>query len=336
MLSRVADSLYWMSRYIERAEDIARILDVNMQLLLDFPKKTEKQMDHLWEPVLYSTGDEDDFPKYYKEVTRENVIDFLAFNTKNQNSILFCITAARENARQVREQISSEMWEEINRFYLSLKDMNLRKLNKVGPAEFFGQIKLSCHLIQGITDATMTHGEGWDFIQVGKYIERADKTTRIIDVKHESLSAKATAAENTMDALQWTAVLKSCSAHEAYRKIYVAQVDPKKVVEFLALNDEFPRSIRFCCQELDRALRRISGARDDEYTNLAEKRSGRLVSELRYSGVDDIFQRGLHAYMDDLQQRLNEIGDVIFQSYMFYRGQDLEEEIRLQQCGAQQ
>src|SRR5271163_3978017 len=185
MLSRVADSLYWMSRYAERAENIARILDVNLQLMLDMPKLGAAEMKALWEPVLRSTGDHEDFYKHYKEATSDNVIDFLTLNLKNSNSILNCITTARENARHVREQISLEMWEEINRTYLWMKGQTLKKIQKQGPYDFFCEVKNSSHLYQGITDGTMTHGEDWDFIQVGKYLERADMTTRILDANDE-------------------------------------------------------------------------------------------------------------------------------------------------------
>ncbi len=177
MLSRVADSLYWMSRYVERGENIARILDVNLQLMLDLPKLGPEQEKKLWSPVLRSTGEYEDFDKHYKTLSADNVIDFLTLNTKNPNSIVNCITTARENARHVREQISLEMWEEINRTYLWMKGQTLKKIQKMGPYEFFNEVKNASHLFQGITDGTMTHGEDWDFIQVGKYLERGDMVT---------------------------------------------------------------------------------------------------------------------------------------------------------------
>src|ERR1700685_892254 len=183
MLSRVADSLYWMSRYAERAENIARILDVNLQLMLDLPKLAPEEQKTLWEPVLRSTGDHEDFFKHHKVTSSENVIDFLTLHPKNPNSI--STTPARENARHVREQISLEMWEEINRTYLWMKSQTLKKIQRQGPYEFFTAVKNASHLFQGITDGTMTHGEDWDFIQVGKYLERADMTTRILDANDE-------------------------------------------------------------------------------------------------------------------------------------------------------
>jgi uncharacterized alpha-E superfamily protein len=316
MLSRVADSLYWMSRYVERGENIARILDVNLQLMLDLPKLDSSGQKTLWEPVLRSTGDHADFFKHHKDANSDNVIEFLTLNAKNTNSILNCITSARENARHVREQISLEMWEEINRTYLWIKGQTLKKIVRQGPYEFFSQVKNASHLFQGITDGTMTHGEDWDFIQVGKYLERADMTTRILDANDEIFITQP-AKSQTSGTLQWSAILRSCSSHDAYRKFYVAQVEPDKVVEFLILNEFFPRSIRFSAQELNTALRSISGCKDEHFTNLAEKLAGRLVAELNYSALEDIKTVGMHQYMDELQVKLNTIGEAIFQTYLF-------------------
>src|ERR1700733_11171095 len=317
MLSRVADSLYWMSRYAERGENIARILDVNLQLMLDLPKLDPEEQKALWGPVLRSTGDHEDFYKHYKETTSENVIDFLTLHAKNSNSIVNCITTARENARHVREQISLEMWEEINRTYLWMKGQTLKKIQKQGPYEFFTAVKNASHLFQGITDGTMTHGEDWDFIQIGKYLERADMTTRILDANDEIFIKTPTKTPHPGGTLQWSAILRSCSSHDAYRKFYVAQVEPDKVVEFLILNEFFPRSIRFCVGALDVALRRISGCQEERFTNQAEKLSGRLVAELNYSALEDIKTVGMHQYMDELQIKLNAIGEAIFQTYLF-------------------
>ena len=315
MLSRVADSLYWMSRYVERAENIARILDVNLQLLLDLPALSPETMKVLWDPVLRSTGDGADFYAHHKLATSDKVIEFLTLNPKNPNAIVNCLTSARENARHVREQISLEMWEEINRTYLWIKSQTLKKIQRQGPYEFFTQVKNASHLFQGITDGTMTHGEDWDFIQVGKYLERADMTTRILDANDEIFVTRP-ASSLTSGTLQWSAILRSCSSHDSYRKFYVAQVDPDKVVEFLILNESFPRSIRFSIQALNEGLRRISGAGDEHFTNNVEKLTGRLVSELNFSALEDIKTVGMHRYMDELQIRLNAIGQAIHDTYL--------------------
>jgi uncharacterized alpha-E superfamily protein len=330
MLSRVADSLYWMSRYMERAENLSRLLDVNLQLMLDLGSLDSRRMKELWEPVLISTGDDEEFFKLYSEVTTDSVIEFLSFHPENPNSILECITNARENARQVREQISSEMWEEINRGYLNLLTRTYATVVREGPSTFFANLRLFSHLFQGITDATMSHGEGWDFIQAGKYLERADKTTRILDSKSDLLGS-GSRARKASDALHWSAILKSCSAHEAYRKVYVAQVEPAKLCEFLILDAEFPRSIRFSVQKLDEALRRIAGANDEHFRSKADRFSGRLASQLNYTTLEEILGRGVHHYMDDLQQGFNEIGSAVYQTYMFYKPMDREKEIETHQ-----
>ena len=180
MLSRVADSLYWMSRYIERAENDARILDINLQLLLDLGGEAEA-MQH-WTPVIASLEETDLFDSLYDMADERSVTEFLTLQKKNPNSIFSCLTLARENARTTREQISSEMWEQINRLYLFVQSDDARKLLASSPHEFFKRVVNGSHLFQGITEATMTHGEGWEFIRIGTLLERADCTSRILDV----------------------------------------------------------------------------------------------------------------------------------------------------------
>ena len=316
MLSRVADSLYWMSRSVERAENIARILDVNIQLMLDLPKLGAAEQAVLWNPVLRSTGD-GDFQKHYKEPTSESVIEFLTLDPRNPNSIRNCLTNARENARHAREQISLEMWEEINRAYLSLQSMTAKKIARQGAYDFYHQIKNASALFQGTTDGTMTHGEDWDFIQAGKFLERADMATRILDAHDEIFVKTPPTQAQTGGTLQWSAILRSCSAHDAYRKFYVAQVEPDKVVEFLILNEFFPRSIRYCVQAMNDALRRISGSREEAFSNQAEKLAGRLVADLNFSALEDIKTVGMHNYMDELQVKLNAIGEAVYKTYLF-------------------
>jgi uncharacterized alpha-E superfamily protein len=198
-----------------------------------------------------------------------------------------------------------------------MKSQTLKKIARQGPYEFFTQVKNASHLFQGITDGTMTHGEDWDFIQVGKYLERADMTTRILDANDEIFIKRPATKSHTSGTLQWSAILRSCSSHDAYRKFYVAQVEPDKVVEFLILNEFFPRSIRYCAGSLNDALRSISGCKDEHFSNMAEKLAGRLVAELNYSALEDIKTVGMHQYMDEIQVKLNSIGEAIFQTYLF-------------------
>lgn len=316
MLCRVADSLFWMSRYIERAENNARILDVNLQLRRDFDPAIESEIPGAeWTPIISSLEDQERFHKLHAHATADSVTDFLTFERKNPSSIYSCMARARENARSVREQISSEMWEQLNQAYLFIGSDEARAMCQSSTYQFFRRMQEASHLFLGITDATMTHGEGWDFIQMGKFIERADRTSRILDVKYHLLLPSGERVGGNVDTIQWMAVLRSCSALEAYLKLYVGEVAPWKVAEFLVLNDVFPRSVCFCAQRLDNAVHRITGCPENRYTNEAERLSGRLRSELNYTSIGDIFQRGLHQYLDRTQLRFIEITSALHGEY---------------------
>ena len=315
MLSRVADSLYWMSRYIERAENNARILDVNLQLLLDLGNQSEAEvMDH-WAPVIASLEENELFDSLYKKPDGKSVAEFVTMQKKNPNSIFSCLSHARENARTTREQISSEMWEQINRLYLFMQSDPAKKLLRTSPHEFCRRVITGSHLFQGITDATMTHGEGWEFIRIGTLLERADCTSRILDVKYHILLPSGESVGGNIDTIQWMAVLKSCSALEAFCKLYVGQVAPWKVAEFLITHSDFPRSIRFCIDSLDVALHRISGGPETHFANEAERLSGRLRSEVDYVTIGEIFEFGLHQYLEAIQERLVEVSDAMYATY---------------------
>lgn len=331
MLSRVADSLFWMARYIERAENIARIVDVNLQLLLDYQKLDDKAIRQHWEPLVLSLGDEELFGKLYKKADSTSVTDFLTFNPKNPNSILSSVVAARENARSVRDQISQEMWEEINRLYLFIRAKDAKKIWKQGPSEFYREVKQSSYLVQGLTNATMPRDERRQFVTAGLFLERADKTTRLLDVKYHILLPSVKDVGGNVDSVQWAAVLRSCSAYETYQQSFASDIQPWKVAELLIFGDTFPRSIRYCVGTLDAALRNISGSAPGTFSNEAEKLSGRLLSEINYTSMDEIFQKGLHEYLDEVQQKLNAIGAAITKSYVAYATTTVEEEIQIQQ-----
>lgn len=315
MLSRVADSLYWMSRYIERAEDNARIADVNRQLLLDFSNQQDADPQQQWNPIISSLEADELFASLYQTLDGKAALDFVSLQKKNPNSIHSCLSRARENGRSTQEQISSEMWEQINRLYLFVHSDSARKLLRTSPYEFFRRIIAGSHLFQGITHATMTHGEGWHFMRIGKLLERADCTSRILDVKYHILLPSGEKVGGNVDTIQWMSVLKSCSALEAYRKVYVDQVAPWKVAEFIITHAGFPRSIRFCVDYLDEALHCISGSSESRYANEAERLSGRLRYDLDYITIGDIFKLGLHEYLVTIQKRLVEIGSAIFETY---------------------
>src|SRR4051794_4529033 len=314
MLSRVADSLYWMSRYIERAENNARIADVNLQLLLDLSNQPDADPQQQWQPIINSLEENELFASLYAKPNGRAAIDFVSLQKKNPNSIVSCLTHARENARTTREQISSEMWAQINRLYLFVRSDSARKLLRATPYEFFRRVIAGSHLFQGITHTTMTHGEGWDFMRIGRLLERADCTSRILDVKYHILLPSGERVGGNVDTIQWMSVLKSCSALEAYRKAYVDQVAPWKVAEFLILHAGFPRSIRFAIDSVDHALHRISGS-ETGYANEAERLSGKLRSDLDYITIGEIFKSGLHEYLESIQERLVEISNAVFDAY---------------------
>ena len=216
MLSRVAECLLWMSRYIERAENNARLLEVNLQLMLDFDSQSEATVRQHWAPIINSLEDQEFFHEFYQEADGDSVVEFVTFEQKNPNSIYSCLARARENARSVREQISSEMWEHLNSLYLFIRSDEARELFRTSSYQFYQRILHGSFQFIGITDATMTHGEGWDFIQLGKFLERADCTSRILDVKYHILLPSGERVGGNVDTVQWMAVLRSCSALEAY------------------------------------------------------------------------------------------------------------------------
>ncbi len=319
MLSRVADSLYWLARYVERAENNARILDVNLQVTLDSEHGGDRDQSLDWQPILASLEDNEAFKKHHTVVNAENVCDFVTFSPENPNSILSCVARARENARTVREYISTEMWERINALYLWLNLPDARQLATGSAIDLYRQIVDRTHGIHGSTDATLTQNEGWHFIQTGKYLERADSASRILDLKYHILLPHGERVGGTVDTVQWQAVLKSCSAFEAYRKLHPGQVTPWSVAEFIILHDKFPRAIRFCVDRLDEALHCISGCDRAHFSNDTERLSGRLLSDLHYTVIDDVFRCGLHQYLDSIQNRLNEIAAALLEQYCAWR-----------------
>jgi uncharacterized alpha-E superfamily protein len=338
MLSRVANSLYWMSRYIERADNTSRIVDVNLQLLLDHRSMNSQQFSAHWLPIIEATGDPSAFWKLKDVATAETVTDYLVFEPKNTNSLLSSISQARENARMVRDQLTVDIWEELNRLYLYLHSQKAREDWETSPFDFLHQVKSSSLTLQGLTDATIPHNEGWLFLQAGKFLERADMTSRILDVRHGLLPERGVPSTvSQVDALAWASVLHSCSAWDAYKSIHGAEVHPRLVAEFLMLSDNFPRSVKFCVERLNRSLRRISGVADGRFCNDSEKLAGRLVAQLQFGTIDEVFQLlGLHQYIDALQIQLIDIGNALFNAYIFQPFQNLEAEILVQQEEQQQ
>ncbi|HKP56982.1 MAG TPA: alpha-E domain-containing protein [Polyangiales bacterium] len=305
MLSRVADSMFWMSRYIERAENIARFLDVNAFLHVDLGDTIQEQ----WNPLVAVTGDEATFKERYGQATRESVLRFLTFDEEYPNSIVSCLASARENARIIREYISTAMWAQINKFYLMVKDAP-RDMTAERTSQFCEEVRLGAQLFVGVTDGTFSHGEGWHFARMGRLLERADKTSRILDVRYFLLLPQVSDVGTPLDIVQWSALLRCASALNMYRAQH-GRISPSRIAEFLLLDADFPRAVRHCCDVADRSLRFITGTPPGTFRNNAEKRLGRLRAELDYTAIDDVFNEGFHEFIDRLQLRLNEVGDAI-------------------------
>lgn len=310
MLSRVADSIYWLNRYIERGENVARFIDVNINLILDLPVEIPQQ----WQPLVSVTGDMELFKSRYNDANSDNVIEFLTFDENYSNSIISCLKVARENARSIREVISSEMWEEVNSFYLMVQDASAIKSLGTLP-KFFAQVKMASHRFAGVMDATMSHNEGWHFGQLGRLLERADKTARILDVKYFLLLPSAEWVGTPLDRIQWISLLKSASAYEMYRKCQ-HHITPSCVAEFLILDRVFPRSIYFCLSQAEKCLHEITQTPAGGWCNGAERALGKLCSQLSYLTIEEIIQAGLHEFLDGMQSSINEVGQEIYTNFI--------------------
>ncbi len=316
MLSRVADSLYWMSRYLERAEHNTRLLEVNLNLMLD---ESASNADRRWQRVLQALGK----PKGVEwngdpyALTRS-----LTFDTEIKNSILSCIISARENSRHVREQISTEQWHRLNRLYLQVTRPDLPTDAPMGgsdqPTEFLQQVMEAVHQFQGVTDSTMSHGEGWQFIQVGRYIERASATAILLEAYHEELWSQPDRIPEANEYLGWMGLLRSATAFEAYCKVYTADLTPEQILEFLLLDPEFPHSLRFSIDSLQHALEAIHGEAGKSRAEPLRRLAGRLQASLSYSSVDEILNGDLVAYLRGIQSQCREIHNMIYELYVDY------------------
>jgi uncharacterized alpha-E superfamily protein len=302
-----------MSRYIERAENVARFIEVNLNLMLDLPVGSAQQ----WQPLVDTTGDAAEFAKRYGTATQRNVIQFLTFDHESSNSIRSCLRAARENARSVREIISSEMWEQLNEFYLMVNSADAE--NQTDPQDLFASVRMAGHLFNGVTDSTMTHNESWHFCRLGRMLERADKTSRILDVKYFLLLPSADDVGTTSDDIQWAAVLRSASAFEMYRKCH-GRIAPDRVVEFLLFEKDFPRAIQYCLLRARESVHAISGTPIGMFQHSVERLLGELCSEIAYARVEAIIAAGLHQHLDRLQNKMNQVGKGISETFFAARG----------------
>jgi uncharacterized alpha-E superfamily protein len=311
MLSRVVDSLYWMSRYLERAEHTARLIEVDLQLRLDQSPETSagrwlRLLDALQTPAPQDTT-----------IDAGSITNLLTLGRSNPSSILSCVSAARENLRQVREQCSSEMWEQLNRLYLQVSNTSKTESWLLNSHIFFRAVQEGAHLFQGVTDSTISHGEGWQYIQLGRYVERIDTLARLIGTHFVILTHPPDQPIETEEYLEWVGLLKSCAAFEAYCKTYTAELRPLRVAEFLLLNREFPHSVRFSVDMVQAALARI-GEMTERKAEQPVRLAGRLQATLSFSQIDEILAAGASAYVDSVRWQCAQAHSAIHQVYFDY------------------
>ena len=320
MLSRVADSLYWMSRYLERAEHTTRLLDVNLNLMLD---ESSTSSDHRWLRLLQALGK----PRRIKwDGDPYELARTLTFDVENKSSVLSCIIRARENSRHVREQISTEQWHRINSLYLEVTRSELQTAmhaqalqgSSETPAAFLQQVMEAVHQFQGVTDSTMSHGEGWHFIQVGRYLERATATAMLLEAYHEDVWANPDRVAEGNEYLEWMGLLRSATAFEAYCKVYTADLTPERILEFLLLDPEFPHSVRFSIDSLQCALLAIQSASGGNRAEELHRISGRLSASLAFASVDEILSGDVVAYLRNIQKQCQAVHETIYHLYVDY------------------
>jgi len=312
MLSRVADSLYWMSRFLERAEHTARLIDVHLNQRLD---QAGGDANLRWQRLLRSLRT----AQPVEEADAYSVTRSLTFDESNTSSIVSCIASARENARQVREQISSEMWVQLNRLFLQVKQTSMQQIWHAEPHKFLNGVKEEIYLFQGITDATMSHSEGWHFIRVGRFLERTIATAALLDTHFSVYLTEQTEYESEpLDYLSWVELLRSCASFEAYCKVHTAAIRPAQIAEFLLLNAEAPRSIRFACAMMQGALQAISKATGARNPGRIERLAGRLRATLDYGQIEEILSGDIHEYLKSLQSQCALIHSGIYQAYIAY------------------
>jgi uncharacterized alpha-E superfamily protein len=317
MLSREADSLFWMGRYLERAEATARLLDVQYHAALE-SAMPHHGPDSLWQSILDITEDDLIYRARYGEISERDMLQFMIFDPDQPNSILSCIRAARTNAQGVREIISSEMWETVNRGYLEIPKWNVDKLLEASPHEFLVSIRNRCHLFYGLAERTMLIGDAYHFVKTGIFLERADQMSRLTDVLIRELTGGDYRLDEhePFDTHGWIACLKSASAFEAFRKMYRGGITPDNVIAFLILDWDYPSSIHHAVSQVERCLRNVSGSSGRRYANDAERLAGKLHADLSFLTITDLHRMGLHEFLQGIQERCGEIGDAVTARYL--------------------
>ena len=310
MLSRVADSLYWINRYVERAENLSRFVEVSEAMALDCPPGSAEP----WQPLIDASGDRDLFDQLYPSGGGpDQVVEFLVKAEDNPSSIVNCIALARENARQIRDVITTEMWEQINDLYWTLLESD--SFWHQPPQEQLREIRRGCQLFYGITDATLSRDLSWQFSRLGRLIERADKTTRILDVKYFLLLPSPEEVGGVLDELQWISLLRSAGAYQMFRQSQQGVITPRAVAAFLLLDRNFPRSVRYCLERIDETLQVVAAGAAAGKPDPLECLSGLTRARWSYTGIDELVTGGLHESIDALQQDLNNLHELIHARY---------------------
>ena len=314
MLSRTADHLFWMSRYTERAENTARMLDVNYQTSLLPQSVAVAEVG--WTGLLSISELTDGYTRRYGAVTARNVIDFMVRDESNPSSIISCLSAARENARAVRGALTTEVWETQNQTWLEVRRMVNSAEFEADPAQFFEWVKFRSHLSRGVTVGTMLMDEALHFMRLGTFLERADNTARLVDVKFHAVQSDfygaASARDQEYDFYHWSAILRSVSAFEVYRKVYRDVIRPERVAELLILKADMPRSLHASLREAVNNLLLVTSSPASE----SVRRAGKLCAELQYGRIDEILATGLHAYLTQFLDRVNDLGAQISREFL--------------------
>ena len=309
MLSRTADHLFWMSRYIERAENVARMLDVNYRMSL-LPQSSS-DIESQWSAAIDAMGLLDTYKATGRAFQPLDVMRFMVLDRNNPSSIFCCVRAARENAHAVRGTLTSELWETINATWIAMRSFNEAGLEGDGASEFFEWVKFRSHLSRGVTVGTMLRDESLHFTRLGTFLERADSTARLLDVKFHELS-NGEKHDAAADYYQWSALLRSVSGFEIYRKVYRDLITPVKVAELLTLRRDMPRSLACCMDEVYELLQSVSNQRSAE----TERRAGELAASLRFGRIEDVFEEGLHGYLTGFIDSVADLGSRISNDFL--------------------
>jgi len=315
LLARDADSMYWTSRYVERAEHVARLLLVNANLLVDVGDLSPELQERQWHSVLTIMRSA---PPPGSEASSGRIPAYMTFDPENPNSLLSCITRARENARGIRENISMEMWECINTLYWSLRGDDAHGRYDESPDSFYRQVMNASMLFQGLTDQTLDHDQRWLFTQLGKYLERIDVTCGIIETKYSILKTAELKMEGALKNIHWMAVLRCCCSLEAYRRQHVGDMDPLRVASFLILERNYPRSIRSCVAMAHQAIAAVRSEVNPLGIDPAERVLGRLDAQLEYAEMSEILTDGLPAYLQKIRAQLAETALAVQKTYFLH------------------